>query len=476
MHKGGAWIFLAFLFTVLAFSGRLYAEVYCVQDAQELETALAEASQNGEDDEIRMTEGTFSGNFFYTPDGDSSLSIQGGFKEDCDPDTRSFNPGKTVLDGMDTGRVLTIGWGEDAGFSIDALTIENGRSTQDSGGGLRVDSHTGNISVTNCVIKNNTSTGAGGCVLDTGGEVNFSQNVVENNSGGYYGGGAAIFTAEKASVTGNRILGNTAQGAGGLWIGGEVEATLANNVICANECAWGGGGVFFDRNYENPEIPPEILLVNNTIAYNLAGTGGGVELVSDVPGSRAELINNIIYMNTLEDIRIHNLAQGSETPGEVILKNNDFDQSQDGFTITQALAEGIDSSNLNNIDPLFYDPVTRDYSLKKDSPVIDAGTDLFAPDHDIYGIARPKGDGVDMGAHEYEGAPQSGDDPGDDDDDGDDDTDEPGQSLEEEDEGTGDTNNCFVSSVSSGNPVNFLYALALFFLGWGLFAYHRKNN
>lgn len=52
---------------------------------------------------------------------------------------------------------------------------------------------------------------------------------------------------------------------------------------------------------------------------------------------------------------------------------------------------------------LFVDPATRDLRLKAGSPAIDAGTQDQAPEGDILGIARPKGDGVDAGAYEYVG-------------------------------------------------------------------------
>ena len=82
----------------------------------------------------------------------------------------------------------------------------------------------------------------------------------------------------------------------------------------------------------------------------------------------------------------------------VNLYNNNFDQSANGTNIQIPFT--IDSSNLNNTDPLFVDPDNDDFHLTKDSPCIDAGTSENAPDTDIEGLSRPKGFGYDLGAHE----------------------------------------------------------------------------
>jgi hypothetical protein len=44
-----------------------------------------------------------------------------------------------------------------------------------------------------------------------------------------------------------------------------------------------------------------------------------------------------------------------------------------------------------------------DYRLRADSPCIDAGSCKGAPETDIDGLERPRGDSCDMGAHEHDG-------------------------------------------------------------------------
>jgi hypothetical protein len=69
----------------------------------------------------------------------------------------------------------------------------------------------------------------------------------------------------------------------------------------------------------------------------------------------------------------------------------------------QSIRYGDDAlSEANNIsqDPRFVDAANGDYRLRSDSPSIDSGTAVDAPDHDVLGTARPQGNGLDMGAYE----------------------------------------------------------------------------
>ncbi len=84
----------------------------------------------------------------------------------------------------------------------------------------------------------------------------------------------------------------------------------------------------------------------------------------------------------------------------VNLFNNDFDQSASGTYIAEPFT--IDTTNLNNEDPLFIG--SGDYHLTALSPCINTG-DNDAPDlptTDKDGNPRIMGGTVDMGAYEYQ--------------------------------------------------------------------------
>ncbi|MCD4697955.1 MAG: T9SS type A sorting domain-containing protein, partial [Bacteroidales bacterium] len=61
------------------------------------------------------------------------------------------------------------------------------------------------------------------------------------------------------------------------------------------------------------------------------------------------------------------------------------------------------SQDLNSIaeDPLFVNLSENDFHLTENSPCIDAGDSINAPDFDFDGNPRPQGAGYDIGAYEY---------------------------------------------------------------------------
>ena len=82
----------------------------------------------------------------------------------------------------------------------------------------------------------------------------------------------------------------------------------------------------------------------------------------------------------------------------------------DDLTFWELLSDGA-TNNLEG-DPRLVDPVTnRDFHLQATSPAIDAGTNDFAPEDDLDGVARPVGATVDIGPYEYGGAPVQDDPP-----------------------------------------------------------------
>jgi hypothetical protein len=59
-------------------------------------------------------------------------------------------------------------------------------------------------------------------------------------------------------------------------------------------------------------------------------------------------------------------------------------------------------NDIVNLDPLFIDIDSNDFSLHPNSPAVDRGTDLDFG-HDFAGNKRPYGQGWDIGPYEYQG-------------------------------------------------------------------------
>jgi hypothetical protein len=150
-----------------------------------------------------------------------------------------------------------------------------------------------------------------------------------------------------------------------------------------------------------------VTFTNNTISGNSAGDGGGFYLWLSYNDAVADFINNIIWNNTVaeglaDDLYINNDGNDDTIPSTVNLYNNDFDQSVTGTYIE--IPFPIDPSNLNNEDPLFVDAASGDYHLTTSSPCVDVGRLEGAPADDMDGDPRPIGDGVDIGADEFDPA------------------------------------------------------------------------
>ncbi len=190
--------------------------VTCVASKTELQNALDRARDNEDDDIIRIVQGTYYGNFTYTPtdadDQANSLTLEGGYTSKCT--SRVIAPTNTVLDGGKNGRVLELITQGKADFFLEGLTLRNGVSTHGAGLFTKTDGHV--------TLRNNT---------------------LSKNTYGAYGGGAYITSS--STLYNNIFIGNTVKDSthgtsgGGVWVGS--NGTLTNNTFTENAASVGGG-------------------------------------------------------------------------------------------------------------------------------------------------------------------------------------------------------------------------------------------
>jgi predicted GH43/DUF377 family glycosyl hydrolase len=208
--------------------------------------------------------------------------------------------------------------------------------------------HAGNAEVTlrSCLITGNIANGAP-----------FSWG-----SGGVLGNGDV--TIEDCAIVNNWVV----QGAGGVRVG-QGSLTMTNVLVADNT---GDMGVHLNS---------PASLMNTTVVDN----EGGV-LINPQTSAALEMSNSIVWNNGW------NINVGNAGSAEIA-----YSDIQGGWSGTG----NIDA------DPLFSDPTNGDFRLQKDSPAVDAGTQVGAPDHDILGVPRPQDgdlDGTsitDMGAYEF---------------------------------------------------------------------------
>jgi PKD repeat protein len=341
---------------------------HCVANVTEFDNALNEASWNGMSDVIQLVQGTYGisgsmyGVFQYSSIEPYSLVIRGGYTAGCV--TRNPDPANTILDGESYGTVLnlsTYGSSQFTKVKVEGVTVRNG-----AGRGINISTSSGEVVVTDSIIKNNTSDSAIYAYADAG-TVRLTNNIIKNNTAYSYAGVNVSTNSGEAVLTNNIITNNwTEQQAGGIY-------------------AYTTGGV--------------IQLINNTITANTAdvtnwGSGGGLYLSLGSSTAGVNIYNNIIWGNTGYeggDTYINNSQSGT-----INALNNDFDPAKVFGTFT---------TNVNNIniDPQFVDAVNGDYHLTGGSACINAGnsTAPSLPASDYEGNERVLGGTPDIGADEY---------------------------------------------------------------------------
>jgi hypothetical protein len=369
----------------------------CADTAEGLQDALNAVVNNGQDDEIRIVQGIYTGNFTYAPREENKLTVKGGYTAGCEQGSRSEDPSKTVLDGSSEGSVFTVSWNETTDFALEGVTLQNG-SASVRGGNFYFLSTTANVTLQNNIIQSGRTEGfGGGADIRCAGTVTLIGNTFTLNQSGY-GGGITIGGDCTVTFDSNVISHNAANSGGGLFIGSQVTAVLTNNLILQNSDQWyDSGGVYVSAD-EDDAAPTPVTLTHNTIT----GNTGGIYIQLDYDEDRADIYNNIIYGNQEKpDIQIFNDGNQNGTASPANIFNNLFNH-ETGFSATVTIR--VDESNLNK-DPKFADSKNGNYRLKQNSPCIEAGINnapgLPATDKDGNPRIVPDSGSADMGAYEY---------------------------------------------------------------------------
>jgi hypothetical protein len=175
-------------------------------------------------------------------------------------------------------------------FSISGVTITGGTETTAVGGGGIISGSIDNtVSVTNCVISNNSATGAGtaggGGLLHTGGSLTITGTTFSGNSTSASGGGLGYTAGDPLirtpstgtlSISGSTFSGNTANsaaaGGGGADLfdsnAGSGAYTINSSSFSSNNAPNGRGGALI------VESGP-LTVTTSSLTSNSAGVAGG---------------------------------------------------------------------------------------------------------------------------------------------------------------------------------------------------------
>ena len=171
---------------------------------------------------------------------------------------------QTVIDGNQSGSVVTLRSDEDSTAVITGFTLQNGYALL--GGGIH-------LSESNPTIIHNI--------------------ISENGASGYPAKGGGIYCyGSNPIVSQNLITQNRADWLGGGIFSDSSNINIVNNNIYNNSAQFAGGGIFCSK--QSPVIKSNII-INNIVAETQNGYGGGIACSYD----ESILIQNNIIANNI---------------------------------------------------------------------------------------------------------------------------------------------------------------------------------
>jgi hypothetical protein len=327
-------------------------------------------------------------------------------------------------------------WG-DASPELALLDIRN-NVTSYYGGGLY--NNEGSPALRNVLIADNKSSAhdGGGFYNKNGAptfdSVQITRNTAKSNGGGFFnnadnpifnhvlidgnkatnGGG---FYNNNGSPTLNnvQISGDTATTNGGGFFNRQSSLTWNNIVLSNNTATTTGGGFFFQNSNNNTNYT--VSITNAQITNNTASNAGGWFQSSD---------NNRVITTTLTNVTIagnkatnncggiYNAnSYSTATLRNSIVWGNTAPSSPNEYRITYShslLQNALYSLTgiISAEDPMFVDADNGDYRLSACSPAINTGLETNLPSGitaDLDGKSRTKGFNTDLGAYEFQDAP-----------------------------------------------------------------------
>lgn len=352
-------------------------------------TITAGFSACGDGDTLFIAAGTYNERVTITTG--KFVSIMGGFSQDGS--TRDPELFETIMDGTDLGKILIKAEAEPTiPLLFDGLTLQNAEySSSGSAFYMR-----GNMHINNCIMRNCVSMGSGGAIC-----ISISNRtlptIVSNcliESCTASGSGGAIHN--DGAIIENCII----RGCSGIYAsivmrnGGEVRnCVLYNN--SAVEGSWPNSGGIYNPTGE---------VYNCTFANNWGAQYAGIH--SDNP-----VYNSVMWGNKDDE--------GDADPANYIAGSpSSHNIADQGFNASSFQSLSLNTDNSADDGPHFVAPTSfvgvpknaaqmaemqaADWSIEAGSYLIDKALASKAPAYDLTGMARPKGEGADVGAYEFD--------------------------------------------------------------------------
>ena len=322
---------------------------------------------------------------------ENGVTLLGGY--DAESGVRDPELYESVLDGTGLTKWSLVKYGGNADntITIDGMVFQNANHSEWGGAAIYC---RGNMVISNCVFRNNTSGSKAGAIFvdeTSAGSTPLVPAVIrgclfENCSNTLSEQAAAISCESAGAFVVENCIFRGCKGA--VVISSNAETTVRNCVLHNNQadyngCLYGAG-----------------TFINNTVCNNTGTRYAG----SRISGKG---YNNVFWGNTTTYSNINFIAAGSNNVG-------DAGKETACFSNLTLAADNNDPAGPNFRNPTGFAGLPKtdaekiavkdaDFGITAASTaLVDAGIATQAPATDINGVARPKGNGVDVGAYEFD--------------------------------------------------------------------------
>ena len=271
--------------------------------------------------------------------------------------------------------------------------------------------HASNLTITGSDFDSNSAQNRGGAINMEGSNLLLQTSNFVNNTAGVTGGALNLQSDTQYIIENNTFMSNNSFSGGAIHLYSIHHAVyVRGNTFLSNLASNVGGAIF-----QNSAYTGFLDLENNTFYANQADRGGGV-FASDAVIKNNTFSDNKAVQSSVDsgaslylwgpmNVELYNNILANNTGG------GECYSTGSGVIVVTGNNNLIEDGSSGCLPTIIGDPIlgpmadnggsTQTMALLHGSPAIDAGNGANCPATDQRGVARPLGNGCDIGAFEY---------------------------------------------------------------------------